>query len=73
MDAVVELEARIAALEAAQTCYRAVLFAINALGANQRQHALAVLPSGLTAADRQRLSRYLFRSAGRPARCDASK
>ena len=32
-----ELEARIAALEAGQADYRAVLAAINALGANQRE------------------------------------
>lgn len=33
-----ELEARIAALEAERADYRAVLAAINALGANQREH-----------------------------------
>ena len=33
-------EARIAALEASQADYRAVLAAVNALGANQRDHAL---------------------------------
>lgn len=32
-------EARISALEAAQGDYRAVLAAVNALGANQREHA----------------------------------
>jgi uncharacterized coiled-coil protein SlyX len=35
-----ELEARVAALEASQADYRAVLAAVNALGANQREHAL---------------------------------
>jgi uncharacterized coiled-coil protein SlyX len=35
-----DLEARIAALEASQADYRAVLAAVNALGANQRGHAL---------------------------------
>jgi hypothetical protein len=35
-----DLEARIAALEAAHADYRAVLAAVNALGANQRDHAL---------------------------------
>jgi uncharacterized coiled-coil protein SlyX len=35
-----DLEARIAALEASQADYRAVLAAVNALGANQRDHAL---------------------------------
>ncbi|PKW16264.1 hypothetical protein [Saccharopolyspora spinosa] len=34
-----ELEARVAALEAAQADYRAVLAAVNALGANQREHS----------------------------------
>lgn len=33
-----DLEARIAALEASQADYRAVLAAVNALGANQRDH-----------------------------------
>lgn len=33
-------EARIAALEASQADYRAVLAAVNALGANQREHSL---------------------------------
>jgi uncharacterized coiled-coil protein SlyX len=33
-------EARIAALEASQADYRAVLAAVNALAANQRDHAL---------------------------------
>ena len=39
-----DLEARVAALEASQADYRAVLAAVNALGANQREQAL-----GLTA------------------------
>jgi hypothetical protein len=34
-----DLEARVAALEASQADYRAVLTAVNALGANQREHA----------------------------------
>ena len=34
-----ELEARVAALEAGQTDYRAVLAAINALGVNHREHS----------------------------------
>ena len=34
-----DLEARVAALEAEHADYRAVLSAINALGANQRDHA----------------------------------
>ena len=39
MATVEDLEARVAALEAAQADYRAVLAAINALGANQRDHS----------------------------------
>jgi len=35
-----DLEARVAALEASQVDYRAVLAAVNALGANQREHSL---------------------------------
>jgi uncharacterized coiled-coil protein SlyX len=35
-----DLEARVAALEASQADYRAVLAAVNAVGANQRDHAL---------------------------------
>jgi len=35
-----DLEARVSALEASQADYRAVLAAVNALGANQRDHAL---------------------------------
>jgi uncharacterized coiled-coil protein SlyX len=41
------LEARVAALEASQADYRAVLAAVNALGANQRDHALRL--DGVTA------------------------
>jgi hypothetical protein len=35
-----DLDARVAALEASQADYRAVLAAANALGANQREHSL---------------------------------
>jgi hypothetical protein len=35
-----DLEVRIAALEASQADYRAVLAAVNALGANQREYSL---------------------------------
>lgn len=35
-----DLEARVPALEASQADYRAVVAAVNALGANQREHAL---------------------------------
>jgi hypothetical protein len=34
-----DLEARVAALEASQADYRAVLAAVNALGASQREHS----------------------------------
>ena len=44
MAALEDLEARVAALEASRADYRAVLAAVNALGANQRDHAV-----GLTA------------------------
>ena len=37
-----DLEARVAALEAERADYRAVLTAVNALGANQREHAIAI-------------------------------
>jgi hypothetical protein len=40
MAALEDLEARVSALEASQADYRAVLAAVNALGANQRDHAL---------------------------------
>lgn len=39
MSSLVDLEARVAALEAAQYDYRAVPAAVNALGANQREQA----------------------------------
>ncbi|PXX01410.1 hypothetical protein [Mycolicibacterium moriokaense] len=35
-----DLEARVAALEASQADYRAVLASVNALAANQRDHSL---------------------------------
>jgi uncharacterized coiled-coil protein SlyX len=38
--------ARIAALEASQADYRAVLAAVNALGANQREHSLRLASVG---------------------------
>ena len=37
-----DLEARVAALEASQADYRAVLSAVNALGANQREHGVGL-------------------------------
>jgi hypothetical protein len=48
-----DLEARVAALEAAQADYRAVLSAVNALGANQREHSVrvAAVETGLAAVE----------------------
>lgn len=40
MTALDDLEARVSALEASQADYRAVLSAVNALGANQRELAM---------------------------------
>jgi hypothetical protein len=37
-----DLEARVAALEASQADYRAVLAAVNSLGANQRDQSLRI-------------------------------
>lgn len=42
MAALEDLEARVAALEASQADYRAVLTAVNASGANQREMALTL-------------------------------
>ncbi|ULE31135.1 hypothetical protein [Mycobacterium sp. IDR2000157661] len=41
-----DLEARVAALEASQADYRAVLAAVNALGANQREMAMTLVDQG---------------------------
>ena len=64
-----DLEARVAALEASQADYRAVLAAVNALGANQREHALglAAVKTDLAAvktdlADFRQETRATFRS-----------
>ena len=64
-----DLEARVAALEASQADYRAVLAAVNALGANQREHALglAAVTTDLAAvkkdlADFRQETRSTFRS-----------
>lgn len=48
-------EARITALEASQADYRAVLAAVNALGANQREHSLRLtgVETRLTAVEAQ--------------------
>ncbi|BBZ18574.1 hypothetical protein [Mycolicibacterium gadium] len=64
-----DLEARVAALEASQADYRAVLSAVNALGANQREHSqrmigvetrLTAVESGL--ADLRQETRAGFRT-----------
>ena len=53
MAALEDLEARVAALEASQADYRAVLSAVNALGVNQREHSLRLtgVDSRLTAVE----------------------
>lgn len=43
MATLADLEARIAAVEASQADYRAVLAAVHALGANQREHSLRLV------------------------------
>lgn len=50
-----DLEARVAALEASQFDYRAVLAAVNALGANQREHGtrLTSVEGHLTSVERE--------------------
>jgi len=57
-----DLEARIAALEAAHADYRAVLAAVNALGANQRDHALRLTTLEAELADFRTETRAGFRS-----------
>lgn len=51
MPALEDLEARVAALEASQADYRAVLAAVNALGANQRELALNQRETAATLVD----------------------
>lgn len=46
-----DLEARVAALEASQADYRAVLAAVNALGANQREMAMTLTQHSRDLAD----------------------
>lgn len=55
-------EARIAALEASQADYRAVLAAVNALGANQREHALRLTRVETELTDFRQETRSRFRS-----------
>ncbi|MGH3674765.1 MAG: hypothetical protein ACRDU5_03325 [Mycobacterium sp.] len=57
-----DLEARVAALEASQADYRAVLTAVNALGANQREHSLRLTAVETELADFHQESRGRFRS-----------
>jgi hypothetical protein len=56
-----DLEARVAALEASQADYRAVLAAVNALGANQREHSLRLDQLRTEVADGFRLVDDRFR------------
>ncbi len=55
-------EARIAALEASQADYRAVLAAVNALGANQREHSLRLAALETRVDEGFRLTDARFRS-----------
>jgi hypothetical protein len=57
-----DLEARIAALEASQADYRAVLAAVNALGANQREHGVRLTSVETELADFRTETRARFRS-----------
>ena len=57
-----DLEARVAALEASQADYRAVLTAVNALGANQRDHGLRLTAVETELADFRTETRGRFRS-----------
>ena len=57
-----ELEARVAALEASQADYRAVLAAVNALGANQRDHGLRLTAVETELTDFRTETRSRFRS-----------
>jgi hypothetical protein len=57
-----DLEARVAALEASQADYRAVLAAVNALGANQREHAVRLTAVETELTDFRTEARSRFRS-----------
>ena len=57
-----DLEARVAALEASQADYRAVLAAVNVLGANQREHAIRLTTLETELADFRTETRGRFRS-----------
>ena len=58
-----KLDARVAALEAAQSDYRALLAAGNALGANQRDHASAIIKEN---GNRIARCRAIARRIGKP-------
>ncbi len=58
-----DLEARVAALEASQADYRAVLAAVNALGANQRDHSLRLDGVEREVSDLRQEMRAGFRTA----------
>ena len=62
MSTLEDLEARVAALEASQADYRAVLAAVNALGANQREHALGLAAVKTELADFRQETRAMSRS-----------
>ena len=62
MSTLEDLEARVAALEASQADYRAVLAAVNALGANQREHALGLAAVETELADFRQETRAKSRS-----------
>lgn len=55
-------EARIAALEASQAHYRAVIAAVNAVGANQREHSLRISALETELASLRQETRGQFRS-----------
>jgi uncharacterized coiled-coil protein SlyX len=57
-----DLEARVTALEASQADYRAVLAAVNALGANQREQGLRLTAVETELADFRTEARSRFRS-----------
>jgi len=57
-----DLEARVAALEASQADYRAVLAAVNALAANQRDHSLRLDGFGREFVDLRQEMRAGFRT-----------
>ena len=57
-----DLEARVAALEASHADYRAVLAAVNALGANQRDDSLRITAVETQLSDFRQETRANFRT-----------